>query len=186
MVNMTKTSQELIQTPDKKGVPGFSQRLNILFDKAGAPIETRLTWGSKRWQVAPNTVRNWIRLDIPPQSFATLENVVSDLLNQSISKTDKSSVIGWLYAGGKNPFDKKEEASVSDQQPINHMLQFQIYNALFKACQDKGIDLNNADPEKVYQIILAIYLHLETQRASGLSINIIDAMPIFANLIKAL
>lgn len=179
---LTDFDAENVPTPAKKGVPGFSDRLNQLFDKAGAPTDTRLSWGSKKWSVVPNTIKNWLHHNIPPQQFATLEEVVGDLLKLMNSKTDRSAVIGWLYAGGKNPFDR---ADASSPAAVNHVLQLKIYNALYEASRLKGIDLNNVSEKEVNQTISAIYQHLETRREKGLTSDIMEVMPVFAELIAA-
>jgi hypothetical protein len=150
-------STTVVSSLDKKGVPGFSLRLNYLFDLACAPSETRLSWGAKKWNVVPNTVRNWIKCDIPPQSFATLDAVVAELLNDIGSKVDKTSVLGWLFAGGANPFETCLTRKTNDAVPINHILQLKIFNKLYEVGRNMGVNINALDEAKINDIISAAY-----------------------------
>ncbi|RYY74583.1 MAG: hypothetical protein EOO52_13545 [Gammaproteobacteria bacterium] len=157
-----------VRTPAKsnevKGVPGFSARLDKLFDYAGVPSDTRLSWGAKRWGVVPNTVRNWIKLDTPPANHSTLLLVLSDLLQMFNCSVDKTLVVGWLYAGGKNPF---EVGNGLNSPPINHILQIKIFNRAYTQCSKIGVDLNSVSEAVVNDLINSAYLASVNSSASG-------------------
>lgn len=180
---MIELESSPIVLTDKKGVPGFSQRLNYLFDLAGTPSDTRLTWGAKRWSVVPNTVRNWIKLDTPPQNYSTLDFVVSDLLKMANVLIDKTSIIGWLYAGGTNPFETKPLAQMPT---IDVMTQIKIFNLAFSLSAEKGIDLNSMPEQSVNEIINIAYSHLVENSDSANRGDIGRITPFLNELLSAL
>lgn len=166
MINTQANSA--LASAEKKGVPGFSQRLDSIFDLAGTPSDSRLSWGAKRWNVAPNTVRNWLTLDTPPQHFSTLDLVVADLLQMMNSRVDKTAVIGWLYAGGTNPFDSNQQVIPSN---ISLLQQIQIFNSIYPIAKEFDIDLNNFTESKVNKIIKTAFLYCQE---NALKIEIVE------------
>lgn len=147
---------------DKKGVPGFSLRLGQVFDRAGAPDKTRLSWGAKRWNVVPNTIGNWLKYDIAPSNHGTLMVVLNDLIELSGEKVDVNEVVGWLYSGGANPFNKTQQSS----QPIDHMLQIRIFNILTAACKLKNWDVNRLPLNLVNTLINDAYIEFSNSTHS--------------------
>jgi len=117
------------------GVPGFSDRLNEIFDLAGAPVDSRLSWGAAKWNVVPNTVRNWLRLDTPPQQYLMLDRVVSDLLSLFENSVNRASVIGWLFAGGSNSFAPHE---ITNLDKIEYVDLFELYKVEIIKALDGG------------------------------------------------
>lgn len=189
MVEQALTKKSLdTSVPDKKGgVPGFSKRLNFIFDLAGAPAETRLSWGAKKWAVVPNTVKNWVKGDIPPQNFGTLELVVNDLLNIIQSNIDKTAVIGWLYAGGKNPFLTGSTSTASnDLTSINHFLQMKIFNKLYEIAKERGVDINLVDESKVNWVINSAYLSITSHQEINSTYDVNDEIPLLNKFIDGL
>lgn len=172
---------------EKKGVPGFSERLNFVFDLADAPSDTRLSWGAKRWSVVPNTVKNWVKGDIPPQHFATLELVVNDLLEMIKSNVDKTAVIGWLYAGGQNPFDVKSRNTYQNElPPINHMLQMKIFNKLYELGLEKNLDVNKVEEQKINRIINSVYFKIIYKRETEPEFDVLDVVPLLRTFINTI
>lgn len=165
--------QDINTDEDCKGVPGFSLRLNTLFDMAGAPKDTRLAWGSARWNRAPNTIGNWIKKDSPPQRYTTLQAVVADLLNLIPGRYDSHQVIGWLYTGSANPFSTT--TTFTGSEPINHLLQVKIFNRLYQTCLFKEIDFDAIDSNITNRMISVIYWYLSLRRKAGFSDDVKEA-----------
>lgn len=139
------------------GVPGFSKRLNYLFDLAGAPKDVRLTWGSERWNCVPNTIGNWLKRDIVPKKFTVLQVVVNDLLNSIPGRYDINLVIAWLYTGTNNPFETKGDNHF-DQ--IDHLLQIKIFNKIYEMCMFQNIDFEGVDCVARNRVISMVYYYV--------------------------
>lgn len=159
-----------------KGVPGFSSRLNYLFDLAGAPRDTRLSWGSAKWGCVANTIGNWIKKDAPPQRFTTLQTVVNDLLDEIPEKYDANQIIGWLYTGANSPFEANEPRQPYPQ--IDHVLQVKIFNRLYQLCLFYDIDLDKVDSAETNRAISTLYWYLQSRIAAGLDGDVKEATPI--------
>lgn len=89
-------------------VSGFSERFNVLMDRAGVPKPNRLSIGSKRFKVALNTFKSWCLQDRIPQTHADRVAVVEDLLKDIPGRYDAMAVVAWLLAGSAvpNPFER--------------------------------------------------------------------------------
>jgi hypothetical protein len=162
-----------------KGVPGFGQRLGILFDMANAPKDTRLTWGANRWKCAPNSVRNWLVKDLPPQKFTGLLAIVEDLLSFVPGKYDVNRVTGWLYTGTNNPFIDSSEAT-------DHILQAKIYNRFYQMALFTGHELDSLPQDKLNKMISVIYWYLHFRKKYGMDSDIKIAASLMAHLLQKL
>jgi hypothetical protein len=89
-------------------VSGFSERFNVLMDRAGVSKPNRLSIGSKRFKVALNTFKSWCLQDRIPQTHADRVAVVEDLLKDIPGRYDTMAVVAWLLAGSAvpNPFER--------------------------------------------------------------------------------
>ena len=61
-------------------VEGFSQRFNVLLDRARFPKPNRITVGAKRFDVVPNTFKAWCTGDKIPGTHTDLLRIVDELL----------------------------------------------------------------------------------------------------------
>lgn len=155
---------EAKNSKDGNGIPGFSGRLNYLFDLAGAPRDTRQTWGSQKWKCVPNTVARWLKEDCPPK-FSMLSEVVTDLLLLVPGRYDKTTTLAWLYTGQPNPFDVNH---TSLSEPIDHVLQAKIYNRLYQMCDYVGENLDELPQENVNKLVSSVYWYLSLRKKYGL------------------
>jgi hypothetical protein len=164
---------------ETKGVPGFGKRLNTLFDMANAPKDTRLTWGATRWNCAPNSVRNWIVKDLPPQKFTSLLAIVEDLLSFVPGKYDVNKVTGWLYTGANDPFNTAPEV-------IDHVLQAKIYNRFYQMALYTGHELDDMPQDKLNAMISGVYWYLHFRKKYGLDSDVKTATHIMTSLLNTL
>jgi hypothetical protein len=84
-------------------VDGFSDRFNVLLDRAGLPETNRPSAVAKRFQVVLNTAKHWCLSDRIPQTHADLARIVQDLLRDIPTHIDARAVIAWLLAGDAVP-----------------------------------------------------------------------------------
>lgn len=96
--------------PNANVVEGYSNRFNLLMDRAGVPKQNRLTIGSKRFGVVVNTFKSWCNSDRPPGTYADQLSVVENLLKDIPGTYNAKAVNAWLIAGEAVPNPLEEDA----------------------------------------------------------------------------
>ena len=93
-------------------VEGFSQRFNLLLDRAGIPQQNRVSHGARRLGVVHNTFKSWCLQDRIPGSHASLLDIVGKLLEETPGRYNPKAVVAWLLAGDAvpNPFGDDTDA----------------------------------------------------------------------------
>jgi len=126
-------------------VSGFSERFNVLMDRAGIPKRNRLSIGSKRFKVALNTFKSWCLHDRIPGTHADRVAVVEDLLNDIPGRHNTMAVVAWLLAGSAvpNPFER----DVGELALVDLGLQ------ISRLAQEAGIDFQNL-PREVRSLVI--------------------------------
>ena len=81
-------------------VEGFSQRFNVLLDRARFPKQNRITIGAKRFDVVPNTFKAWCTADKIPGAHTDLVRIVDELLREVPGRYNSRAVVAWLLWGG--------------------------------------------------------------------------------------
>ena len=126
-------------------VSGFSERFNVLMDRAGIPKRNRLSIGSKRFKVALNTFKSWCAQDRIPGTHADRVAVVEDLLKDIPGRHNTMAVVAWLLAGPAvpNPFER----DVGELALVDLGLQ------ISRLAQEAGIDFHKL-PREVRSLII--------------------------------
>lgn len=93
-------------------VEGFSERFNVLLDRARLPRQNRVSHGAKRFDVAHNTFKSWCVADKIPGTHSALVEIVGALLKDIPGRQNPKAVTAWLLAGDAvpNPFADDTDA----------------------------------------------------------------------------
>lgn len=84
-------------------VEGFSDRFNLLMDRARVPRQNRVSFGAKRFGVVHNTFKSWCSADKIPGTHNVLLEVVEALLKDIPGRHSARAVVAWLLAGDAVP-----------------------------------------------------------------------------------
>jgi hypothetical protein len=127
-------------------VDGFSKRFNFLLDRARFPKKNRMTLGSERFEVVPNTFGNWMKDDKIPGKHSTLLDITKALLADIPGRYNAKAVVAWLLAGDAvpNPF----EGDSSDTLAL-----VDLYLQVSEIAKREGMDFNKL-PRDVRNLIL--------------------------------
>ena len=103
--------------PDVSGslgnvVEGFSERFNLLMDRAQIPKQNRVSRGAERFGVVHNTFKSWCHGNRIPGTHSALVEVVEALLKDIPGRQNPKAVVAWLLAGDAvpNPFADDTDA----------------------------------------------------------------------------
>ena len=126
-------------------VEGFSQRFNVLLDRARFPKPNRITVGAKRFDVVPNTFKAWCTGDKIPGTHTDLLRIVDELLRDMPGRYNPRAVAAWLLAGDAvpNPFGDDTDA----------LLLVELYLKLSDIAKHEGMDFDKL-PRNVRNLIL--------------------------------
>lgn len=126
-------------------VEGFSQRFNVLLDRARFPKQNRITVGAKRFDVVPNTFKAWYSGDKIPGTHADLVRIAEELLRDVPGRYNSRAVVAWLLAGDAvpNPFGDDTDA----------LLLVELYLKLSDIAKHEGMDFDQL-PRNVRNLIL--------------------------------
>lgn len=84
-------------------VEGFSERFNLLMDRARVPRQNRVSAGAKRFGVVHNTFKSWCSADKIPGTHTVLLEIVDALLKDIPGRHNTRAVVAWLLAGDAVP-----------------------------------------------------------------------------------
>lgn len=140
---MAESELSLASNPNE--VDGFSERFNLLLDRAGIPKRNRLTTGAKRFNVVLNTFKSWCNQNRIPGTHADLVRVVDNLLKDVPGRYNTKAVVAWLLAGDAvpNPF-----ASDGGELAL-----IELYLQIARLAKAEGIDFQSL-PGDVRSLIL--------------------------------
>ena len=126
-------------------VEGFSERFNLLLDRARFPKQNRITIGAKRFDVVPNTFKAWCTADKIPGAHTDLLRIVDELLREVPGRYNSRAVVAWLLAGDAvpNPFGDDTDA----------LLLVELYLKLSDIAKHEGMDFDKL-PRNVRNLIL--------------------------------
>jgi hypothetical protein len=126
-------------------VEGFSQRFNLVLDRARFPKQNRITVGAKRFDVVPNTFKAWCTADKIPGTHSDLLRITSELLREMPGRYNARAVVAWLLAGDAvpNPFGDDTDA----------LLLVELYLKLSDIAKHEGMDFDKL-PRNVRNLIL--------------------------------
>lgn len=137
MTSQTEKSSKL--SPAGNIVEGFSERFNFLLDQAKwpkLPKQHRITMGSQRFDVVPNTVKYWLEGNRVPATHTALVKITEKILEGMTRKYNPIAVAAWLMAGDAvpNPFG---EDNTDALQVVN------LYLQIAEAAKNEGIEFNS-------------------------------------------
>jgi len=140
-------------------VPGFSERLSTLLDKANFPSQNRFSEGARRYSTTPSTFRSWCLEDRPPREFNLLQKIIHDQCENIEGDVSPVAVIGWLYAGPAvcDPF----EDTNSDYLEI-----LKAGNVLEQASKSVGVDFDALSEDQVKSLVLGVQTEIKRRNLS--------------------
>lgn len=126
-------------------VDGFSKRFNYLMDRARFPKENRISEGARRFDVVPNTFKNWCVANKIPGNYSVLVQVVRELLREIPGTYNHKAVVAWLLAGDAvpNPFADDTDA----------LALVQLYLQIRDVAEREGMEFDKL-PRDVRNVIL--------------------------------
>lgn len=126
-------------------VQGFSERFNLLMDRAGFPKANRTSEGARRFNVVHNTFKAWCASDKIPGTYASLIDIVEALLMEVAGRHNPKAVVAWLLAGDAvpNPFGDDSDA----------LAFVDLYLQISQIAKREGIDFDKL-PREVRNLIL--------------------------------
>lgn len=138
------TDSEARSSSSANVAEGFSQRFNILMDRARLPKQNRITVGAKRFDVALNTFKSWCTADKLPGTHSLLVEVVNDFLKDIPGRHNPRAVVAWLIAGDAvpHPFEEGDELALVE-----------LYLQISKVAKAEGIDFESL-PRKVRNLVI--------------------------------
>lgn len=133
--------------------PGFSDRFNLLLDKAAFPTmgAGRAKALASRFGSSKSGAQNWVGKDMPPKRD-TLHEVVEQILGDLEASYDTIKVIAWLEYGDAvpNPFDDTIPLT-SGSIPVasNHAILSKVYVAVHRIAKEMDIDIYAMEEDTV-------------------------------------
>lgn len=126
-------------------VQGFSERFNLLMDRAGFPKANRTSEGARRFKVVHNTFKAWCASDKIPGTHGLLIEIVEALLVEVAGRHNPKAVVAWLLAGDSvpNPFGDDSDA----------LAFVDLYLQISQVAKREGIDFDKL-PREVRNLIL--------------------------------
>lgn len=126
-------------------VQGFSERFNLLMDRAGFPKTNRTSEGARRFNVVHNTFKAWCVSDKIPGTHALLIEIVEALLLEVAGRHNPKAVVAWLLAGDAvpNPFG----------DDIDAVAFVDLYLQISQIAKREGINFDKL-PREVRNLIL--------------------------------
>lgn len=139
-------------------VDGFSKRLHQLMDRAGVPSRNRIIVGSRRFDVVPNTFKNWCEKDKIPGKHTLLIQIVDALLEDVPGRHNSKAVAAWLLAGDAvpNPFDDRTDS----------LSVVELYFQISDIAKSEGLEFDSL-PRPVRNLILR-RVRTELEKAQGM------------------
>lgn len=126
-------------------VQGFSERFNLLMDRAGFPKANRTSLGARRFNVVHNTFKAWCVSNKIPGTHSLLIEIVEALLLDVAGRHNPKAVVAWLLAGDAvpNPFGDDSDA----------LTFVDLYLQISQVAKREGIDFDKL-PREVRNLIL--------------------------------
>ncbi len=139
-------------------VDGFSERFNLLMDRARVPRQNRVSYGARRFKVVINTFKAWCHADKIPGSHSALVEVVEALLKDIPGRQNPKAVVAWLLAGDAvpNPFADDTDALAT----------VELYLQIADIARRERIDFDKLPREVRNRMLKHVLRHLRAVRGA--------------------
>lgn len=137
-------------------VEGFSERFNLLLDRARVPRENRVKVGAKRFDVVHNTFKAWCQGDRIPGSHSSLVEIVEALLKEIPGRYSSRAVVAWLLAGDAVPHPFQDDTDA--------LATVELYLQITDIASRQGIEFDQLPREVRNQILKHVLKNVRVGR----------------------